>query len=96
VFFPRTAGELAYRRNLQPCVDAGFEPRIVQEASNWVTIFHLVGAGVGVTVAPASAAAIRPDTVASIPLDSAARSEVQFVTRTDDDRSVVRNFADIS
>jgi len=93
VFYPRTAGELAYRRNLQPCLDAGFEPRIVQEASNWVTIFHLVGAGVGVTIAPASAADIRPDTVVSIPLTSPARSEVQLVTRVHDDRAVIHNFA---
>lgn len=93
VFYPRIAGELAYRRNLQPCVDAGYEPRIVQEATNWVTVFHLVGAGVGVTIAPASAAEIRPSTVASIPLTGPARSEVQLVTRAHDDRTVIRNFA---
>lgn len=95
VFYPRSAGELAYRRNLQPCVDAGFEPQIVQEASNWVTIFHLVGAGVGITIAPASAAEIRPDTVVSISLASPARSEVQLVTRAHDDRAVIHNFAEI-
>jgi DNA-binding transcriptional LysR family regulator len=93
VFYPRTAGELAHRRNLQACLDAGFEPRIVQEASNWVTIFHLVGAGVGITVAPASAAEIRPATVVSIPLAGPARSEVQLVTRIHDDRAVIHNFA---
>jgi DNA-binding transcriptional LysR family regulator len=93
VLYPRTAGELAYRRNLQPCVDAGFEPRIVQEATNWVTVFHLVGAGVGVTIAPASAADIRPQTVVAVPLVSSARSEVQLVTRAGDDRPVIRNFA---
>jgi DNA-binding transcriptional LysR family regulator len=95
VFYPRTAGELAYRRNLQPCLDAGYEPRIVQEASNWPTVFDLVGAGVGITVAPARAAEIRPKTVASIPLTSPARSEVQLVTRIHDDRAVIRNFAAI-
>ena len=93
VFYPRTAGELAYRRNLQPCVDAGYEPRIVQEATNWVTAFHLVGAGVGVSVAPASAAEIRPATVVTIPLAGPCRSEVQLVTRVHDDRAVIRNFA---
>jgi DNA-binding transcriptional LysR family regulator len=92
VFYPRGAGELAYRRNLQPCADAGYEPRIVQEATNWVTAFHLVGAGVGVTIAPASAAEIRPATVVSVPLATAARTEVGLVTRAGDDRPVVRNF----
>jgi DNA-binding transcriptional LysR family regulator len=93
VLYPRTAGELAHRRNLQPCADAGYEPDIVQEATNWVTVFHLVSAGVGVTIAPASAADIRPVTVVSVPLASPARSEVQLVTRAGDDRAVVRNFA---
>ncbi len=92
VFYPVTAGPLAHRRNLQPCRDAGFEPRIVQEGSSWVTIFHLVGVGVGVTVAPASAAEIRPATVVAVPLSDRARSEVQVVTRAGDDRPVVARF----
>jgi DNA-binding transcriptional LysR family regulator len=93
VLYPRSAGELAYRRNLQPCVDAGYQARIVQRATNWVTIFHLVGVGVGVTVAPRSAADIRPETVVSVPLVGAAESEVQLVTRAHDDRALLRNFA---
>jgi DNA-binding transcriptional LysR family regulator len=93
VLYPRTAGALAHRRNLRPCLDAGYEPRIVQEGTSWVTVFHLVGVGVGVTIAPASAAEIRPATVVPIPLTGDARTEVQLVTRTGDDRPVVRNFS---
>lgn len=93
VFYPVTAGALAYRRNLlEPCHAAGFEPRVVQEGSSWVTIFHLVGVGVGVTIAPASAAEIRPATVAVVPLSTTARSEVQIVVRSGDDRPVVERF----
>jgi DNA-binding transcriptional LysR family regulator len=95
VFYPRDAGELAYRRNLEPCADAGFEPRIVQEARNWVTVFHLVGAGAGVTIAPASAAEIRPATTVAIPLAGAHRTEVQLVTRAGEDRAVVANFGSV-
>jgi DNA-binding transcriptional LysR family regulator len=95
VLYPRSAGELAYRRNLQPCVDAGYEARIIQQATNWVTIFHLVGAGVGITVAPKSAASIRPESLVSIPLTGPARSEVQLVTRREDDRAIIHNFATI-
>ncbi|HEX4690784.1 MAG TPA: LysR substrate-binding domain-containing protein, partial [Solirubrobacteraceae bacterium] len=64
----------------------------VQEATSWVTVFHLVSVGVGVTIAPASAADIRPASVVPVPLTSTARSEVQLVTRAGDDRAVVRNF----
>jgi DNA-binding transcriptional LysR family regulator len=93
VFYPVSAGTLAYQRNLlEPCHAAGFEPRIVQEGSSWVTIFHLVGVGVGVTIAPASAAEIRPATVVAVPLITRARSEVQVVVRTGDDRPVVARF----
>lgn len=93
VFYPVTAGALAYRRNLlDPCRAGGFEPRVVQEASNWVTIFHLVGVGVGVTIAPASAAEIRPATVVAVPLSTRARSEVQVLVRSGDDRPVVARF----
>ena len=93
VFYPRAAGPLAHERNLAPCADAGYEPRIVQEATNWLTAFHLVSAGVGVTLAPASAADVHPAGVVGVPLISPARSEVQLVTRAGDDRPVVRNFA---
>ena len=94
VFYPRAAGELAYRRNLQACYDAGYEPRVVQEATHWLTVFHLVGAGLGVTIAPASAAEVAPATVRRVPLGgAAAESEVQLVVREGDDRAAVANFA---
>jgi DNA-binding transcriptional LysR family regulator len=93
VFYPRSAGELAYQRNLSPCFEAGFEPDIVQEGGHWLTLFHLVGAGAGVTIAPASAADSIPPTVVRIPLSgTGAHSEVQLVTRTGEDRALVRNF----
>jgi DNA-binding transcriptional LysR family regulator len=93
VFYPVTAGALAYRRNLlDPCRAAGFEPRVVQEGSSWVTIFHLVGVGAGVTITPSSAAEIRPPTVAVVPLSTRARSEVQVVVRSGDDRPAVARF----
>lgn len=96
VFYPRSAGELAYTRNLQPCYDAGFEPRIVQEGTHWLTVFHLVGAGMGVTIAPASAADVAPASVRRVALAGTdARSEVQLVRRTGDDRAVVANFASL-
>jgi DNA-binding transcriptional LysR family regulator len=94
VFYPRRAGELAHQRNLQACYDAGYEPQVVQEAEHWLTAFHLVGTGIGVTVAPASAAQVAPATVRVLPLTGArTRSEVQLITRAGDDRTLVKNFA---
>lgn len=92
VFYPRAAGALAVRRNLQPCHDAGYEPQVVQEASNWATILHLVGAGLGVTIAPRSASVSAPANVHVARLDTTATSDVQLISRLADTRPVVRNF----
>jgi len=93
VFFPRLAGELAYQRNLRPCLEAGFTPRIVQEASTWPTVAHLVAAGLGVTIAPASTAAVAPPSVRVLPLiGTNATSEVQIVRRKGDIRTTSADF----
>ncbi len=92
---PRSAGELAYRRNQQPCTEAGYEPDIVQEGSTWTTILALVGAGLGVTIAPESAAAAAPPQTRILPLTGTdARSQVQFVRHRADRRAIVSNFVD--
>ena len=96
VFFPRAAGELAYQRNLQPCVDAGFIPRIVQEASHWHTILHLVAAGLGVSIAPASAVSAVGGAVRVLPLSTDVTSTVQILRRVDDDRGTTNNFGSLN
>jgi DNA-binding transcriptional LysR family regulator len=93
VFFPRVAGELAYQRNLRPCLEAGFTPRVVQEANTWTTVTHLVAAGLGVTIAPASTAALAPPSVRVLPLTNTdAMSEVQILRRKGDDRVTSTGF----
>jgi DNA-binding transcriptional LysR family regulator len=54
VFFPRRLGTGFYDELLHLCRNAGFEPRVVQEATQWSTVVALVEAGLGVTIAPAS------------------------------------------
>ncbi|MFN7935076.1 MAG: LysR substrate-binding domain-containing protein [Bryobacteraceae bacterium] len=56
VFFPRRLGASFYDELMTFCRQAGFEPRIVQEATQWPTVVALVEAGMGVTIAPASVA----------------------------------------
>ncbi|QCR42821.1 LysR family transcriptional regulator [Curtobacterium sp. SGAir0471] len=93
VFFPAVAGAVATERNLAPVVVDGRRPEIVQEATTWATVLHLVGAGLGVTVAPESATLAAPDTVVLLPLqDDPARSELVWAVRADDDREILRNF----
>ncbi|MFJ3028535.1 LysR substrate-binding domain-containing protein [Curtobacterium sp. NPDC087080] len=93
VFFPAVAGAVATERNLAPVVADGRRPEVVQEATTWATVLHLVGAGLGVTVAPESATLAAPDTVVLLPLqDDPARSELVWAVRADDDREILRNF----
>lgn len=48
----------------QACLDAGFSPRIVQEASDMQTVLALVAAGVGVTLLPRRLASQASDSLA--------------------------------
>jgi len=93
VFFPAIAGAVATERNLAPVVVEGRRPEVVQEATTWATVLHLVGAGLGVTIAPESATLAAPDTVVLLPLqDDPHRSELVWAVRVDDDREILRNF----
>jgi DNA-binding transcriptional LysR family regulator len=54
VLFPQKIGRLLYRKIISVCETDGFTPNITQEASEWATVITLVGAGMGVSLAPAS------------------------------------------
>jgi DNA-binding transcriptional LysR family regulator len=53
VLFSRSYGSVAWKKTVAVCEQHGFLPRVVQEAPQWLTIMSLVGAGLGVTIAPA-------------------------------------------
>jgi DNA-binding transcriptional LysR family regulator len=59
VLLPRASAPTVYDRVHALCTAAGFEPRIGQRAVEWQTVAALVGAGLGVCLAPASIARIR-------------------------------------
>ena len=54
VFFTRPGSPRLYDDILASCRGAGFNPRIVQEATAWHTLASLVGAGVGLAFVPRS------------------------------------------
>lgn len=97
VFFPAAAGALAHERNLAAVTAAGRRPDVVQEASTWATILHLVGSGLGVTVAPSSATRPAPSTVRVLALTGAGSevcSTVSLVVRRDRPRPLLADFLD--
>jgi DNA-binding transcriptional LysR family regulator len=58
VLFARRMGGLAFERTMRCCLDAGFQPTIVQEAPQFPTLIRLVAAGLGISLLPACVATI--------------------------------------
>jgi DNA-binding transcriptional LysR family regulator len=75
VFSPATV------RILGLCFAAGFQPNIVQEAPQWATVVSLVGAGMGVSIAPACVSRLSIPGTTHRPLQSEGRSTIDVVTR---------------
>jgi DNA-binding transcriptional LysR family regulator len=53
VLFPKRLGPAFHDRITALCVQSGFTPNIVEEATQWQTVISLVEAGIGVSLAPA-------------------------------------------
>ncbi|WP_327181473.1 LysR family transcriptional regulator [Streptomyces sp. NBC_01334] len=68
VSFPVSRGSAVREAMVQACHEAGFAPRIVQEAPDSYNLLALVGAGVGLAVVVESARAIRLEHVVFRPL----------------------------
>ena len=97
VYYPRSAGARAFEKPLTVFEEYGFRPRIVQEASHWLTILRLVGAGLGVSVAPACVRRIAPAEVVCLPLRGAkVESEIEIARVAGDARPIVENFLEIA
>lgn len=93
VLFARSAGAGIHDHVLTLCRNAGFTPRVAQEAREASTIVGLVSAGLGVSILPASCDHIRVDNVSYVPLaDAASMSEVHAVRRRDDHSPLVAQF----
>ncbi len=93
VFFPQFAGRVAYDKPISICEEHGFRPRIVQEAPQWLTVLRLVGAGLGVSIAPACVEKIAaPDAVCVRLSHVRVRSDIELAWRAGEDRTIVTTF----
>jgi DNA-binding transcriptional LysR family regulator len=97
VFFSPSAGSLAYEKPVSLCEEYGFRPHVVQEAPQWLTIMRLVGAGLGITIAPACVKQIAAPNVACLKLRRAAiQSDIELAYRTGEDRAIVEAIATVA
>ncbi|MGE0490529.1 MAG: LysR family transcriptional regulator [Vulcanimicrobiota bacterium] len=82
---------------LTTCQAAGFVPRIVQEASEVLTILHLVGAGFGVALVPQSCSVMTVPHVAYSDTGLAEASwSIGLVYRQDEANPLVENFVELA
>lgn len=97
VYFSPTAGNLAYEKPISLCEEHGFRPRVVQEAPQWLTILRLIGAGLGVSIAPACVQQIAASNVTCLSLRGAkVKSDIELAYQTGESRAIVKNFAAIA
>ena len=97
VFFTPSAGTLAYEKPVSLCEKHGFRPRVVQEAPQWLTIMRLVGAGLGVTIAPACVRQLAAPNIVCVNLRGATvKSDNELAYRVSEDRAVVEAIATVA
>lgn len=96
VLFPRHLGPGFYDQIISLCRQAGFSPRVIQEAPQMVTIASLVAVGLGVSVMPASVARLWREGVAFLPLTGRLpAAELVMAWRPDDTSPVLRAFLEV-
>jgi DNA-binding transcriptional LysR family regulator len=59
ILFPRHSAPGLHDTITSMCVAAGFSPQILLEAGSWPSVLGMVEAGLGITIAPMSARALR-------------------------------------
>ena len=94
VLFPRVRGPAYFDHLLRLCHDAGFTPRIVQEAPQ-LDIVSLVAAGLGVSILPASIRKFRRAGIVLRPLVGGPRTELLVVWSSRSRSAVLREFLDV-
>jgi DNA-binding transcriptional LysR family regulator len=100
VHYPRSAGSHAFEKPFSLFGDPGYRPQIVQEASHWLTILRLIGAGLGVSIAPACVRHITSPDVVCLPIRTGKTtanvvSTIELATFVGESRPIVARFTQI-
>lgn len=97
VLYRRASGPGLHDAIVGACHDAGFMPRIEQEAPRIVATLNLVASGLGVTIVPESLSAMRLEGVTFRPLAQARRlvAPIGLACRTVDHSAAAQRFVAI-
>ena len=96
IFVPSKLAPGLSHQMMDLCLQAGFQPRIVQEAIQFHVIISLVAAGLGIALVPACIRLFQRPDVIYLPLQGiTAQAEIRMVWPRTDPAPVVRNFLDV-
>ena len=97
VLFPRSVAVELHAEVQSLFRDAGFAPRVVQEAREWLTIVGLVEAALGISIVPESFQKLRWGKVAYQPLKRVgARTAVSVCLHSEKTHPAVLNFVELA
>ena len=96
VLFARYMGPLAYDRTIDCCKRAGFIPNIVQYSPQFPTLFRLVAAGIGVSLAPACMTRLTVAGAEFREISSNARTSIDVAIRPGLTNPIAENFLRIA
>jgi DNA-binding transcriptional LysR family regulator len=96
ILFARRMGPLAFDRTMACCEASGFRPNIVQEAPQWPTLVRLVGAGLGVSLAPACVATVTIPGAVYRDVHAACRTTIDMAFKYGPDKVLQTNFMRIA
>jgi DNA-binding transcriptional LysR family regulator len=91
IVFPRVRGPSFFDQFISLCREAGFSPRIVQEAPQ-LDIISLVAAGFGVAVVPSSVSALGRSGVVYLEIAGSPRADLLAAWRVDETSAAVHEF----
>ncbi|MGQ5524043.1 LysR substrate-binding domain-containing protein [Chitinimonas sp. PSY-7] len=93
ITYPKDAGTGLPTSVWQLCAQAGFTPRVVQEAGEATTQIGLVAAGVGIAIQPSPLECVRMEGVDYLPLlDDGAHLSLAIATRSGEQSKQIANF----
>ena len=97
VLYRRSSGQGLYDNILYSCYQAGFSPRIIQEAPRPTATLNLVAAGIGITIVPASMHNFWNHEIVYREFDSSIKlnAPLYLITRENENSAKVSNFINL-
>lgn len=97
ILFPAKLGPIFYEQIIHSCQQAGFRPKVAQEAVQMQTIIGLVAAGLGIAIVPASMQNFHRSGVIYRPLQEQIPNTGLYLTwRQHDSSPVIRAFLSLA